>query len=111
MTSVTASAGVDASIQVATAVGAGVAYKVCAAIGLVSLVYAVFTVRSPEKTAQVVTTEEAGRQSQGACALAQDAQALHAPVLAKAKAAKAAHAAKAAQGVPAVESALQATEA
>ena len=80
----------------------------CAAIGLVSLVYAVFTVRSPKKTAQVVTTEEAGCQSQGACALAQDAQALHAPVLAKAKAAKAA---KAAQGVPAVESALQATEA
>lgn len=77
----------------------------CAAIGLVSLVYAVFTVRSPKKTAQVVTTEEAGCQSQGACALAQDAQALHAPVLAKAKAAKAA------QGVPAVESALQATEA
>ena len=46
MTSVTASAGVDASIQVATAVGAGVAYKVCAAIGLVSLIYAIFSVRA-----------------------------------------------------------------
>lgn len=46
MTSVTASAGVDASIQVATAIGAGVAYKVCAAIGLVSLIYAVFSVRA-----------------------------------------------------------------
>ena len=45
MTSVTASAGVDASIQVATAVGAGVAYKVCAAIGLVSLICAIFSVR------------------------------------------------------------------
>ena len=50
MTSVTASAGVDASIQVATAVGAGVAYKVCAAIGLVSLIYAIFSVRT-KKTA------------------------------------------------------------
>ena len=50
MTSVTASAGVDASIQVATAVGAGVAYKVCAAIGLVSLICAIFSVRT-KKTA------------------------------------------------------------
>ena len=51
MTSVTASAGVDASIQVATAVGAGVAYKVCAAIGLVSLIYAIFSVRTSKKAA------------------------------------------------------------
>ena len=50
MTGVTASAGVDASIQVATAVGAGVAYKVCAAIGLVSLICAIFSVRT-KKTA------------------------------------------------------------
>jgi len=50
MTSVTASAGVDTSIQVATAVGAGVAYKVCAAIGLVSLICAIFSVRT-KKTA------------------------------------------------------------
>ncbi|MEE1480149.1 MAG: hypothetical protein UF068_05920, partial [Slackia isoflavoniconvertens] len=50
MTSVTASAGVDVSIQVATAVGAGVAYKVCAAIGLVSLICAIFSVRT-KKTA------------------------------------------------------------
>ena len=50
MTSVTASAGVDASTQVATAVGAGVAYKVCAAIGLVSLICAIFSVRT-KKTA------------------------------------------------------------
>lgn len=50
MTSVTASAGVDASIQVATAVGAGVAYKVCAAIGLVSFICAIFSVRT-KKTA------------------------------------------------------------
>ena len=73
MTSVTAFASVDASIQVATAVGAGVAYKVCAAIGLASLVYAVFTVRSPKKSAQVVVAEEASRQPQGACALTQEA--------------------------------------
>ena len=51
MTSVTASAGVDASIQVATTVGAGVAYKVCAAIGLVSLIYAIFSVRPSKKAA------------------------------------------------------------
>ena len=39
-----------ANIQVATAVGAGVAYKVCAAIGLVSLICAIFSVRT-KKTA------------------------------------------------------------
>ncbi|MDO5335468.1 MAG: hypothetical protein Q4F23_05300 [Coriobacteriia bacterium] len=51
MTSVTASAGVDASVQVATAIGAGVAYKVCAAIGLVALVYAIVSVRPSKKAA------------------------------------------------------------
>ena len=51
MTSVTASASTSASIQVATATGAGVAYKVCAAIGLVSLIYAIVSVRPSKKTA------------------------------------------------------------
>ena len=51
MTSVTASAGADASIQVATAMGAGVAYKVCAAIGLVSLIYAIVSVRPSKRGA------------------------------------------------------------
>lgn len=49
MTSVTATAGADASLQVATAIGAGVAYKVCAAIGLVSLIYALFSIRPSKK--------------------------------------------------------------
>ena len=39
-----------AAETVATAVGAGVAYKVCAAIGLVSLICAIFSVRT-KKTA------------------------------------------------------------
>lgn len=51
MTSVTASASASAGIQVATATGAGVAYKVCAAIGLVSLIYAIVSVRPSKKTA------------------------------------------------------------
>ena len=51
MTSVTASAGVDMGIQAATAVGAGVAYKVCAVIGLVSLIYCIFSVRPSKKRA------------------------------------------------------------
>ena len=38
------------ALKVATAVGAGVAYKVCAAIGLVSLICAIFSVRT-KKTA------------------------------------------------------------
>lgn len=50
MTSVTSTAGADASLQVATAVGAGVAYKVCAAIGLISLIYAVFSIRPSKQT-------------------------------------------------------------
>ena len=50
MTSVTSTAGADASLQVATAVGAGVAYKVCAAIGLISLIYAVFNIRPSKQT-------------------------------------------------------------
>ena len=50
MTSVTSTVGVDASLQVATAVGASVAYKVCAAIGLVSLIYAVFSIRPSKQT-------------------------------------------------------------
>lgn len=49
MTSVTATAGADASLQVATAIGAGVAYKVCAAIGLVSLIYALISIRPSKK--------------------------------------------------------------
>ena len=50
MTSVTSTVGVDASLQVATAVGASVAYKVCAAIGLVSLIYAIFSIRPSKQT-------------------------------------------------------------
>ena len=50
MTSVTSTVGADASLQVATAVGASVAYKVCAAIGLVSLIYAVFSIRPSKQT-------------------------------------------------------------
>lgn len=49
MTSVTATAGADAGLQVATAIGAGVAYKVCAAIGLVSLIYALISIRPSKK--------------------------------------------------------------
>ena len=56
MTSVTTTAGADASLQVATAIGAGVAYKVCAAIGFVSLIYALISIR-PSKKAPVQSKE------------------------------------------------------
>ncbi len=105
MASVTASAGVDASIQVAAAVGAGVAYKVCAAIGLVSLVYAVFTVRS-SKSAEVkeaeISTRERDKKTLVQGSPMMDAEALHAPVLSKA--------AMVAHGAQVVEPALQAAE-
>lgn len=50
MTSVTGSADAAMGLQAATAFGAGVAYKVCAAIGLVSLIYCIVSVRPPKKT-------------------------------------------------------------
>lgn len=51
MTSVTASADAGLGLQAATALGAGVAYKVCAAIGLVSLIYCIVSVRPSKKPA------------------------------------------------------------
>jgi len=52
MTSVTAGGtAAGATLQAATATGAGVAYKVCAAIGLVSLVYCIVAVRPAKRKA------------------------------------------------------------
>ena len=52
MTSVTAGGtAAGATLQAATTAGAGVAYKVCAAIGLVSLVYCIVAVRPVKRKA------------------------------------------------------------
>ena len=51
MTSVTSTAGADASLQVATAVGAGVAYKSMCGYRLDFLIYAVFSIQPSKQHA------------------------------------------------------------
>ena len=89
MTTVTAS-GVAAGsgIEVATAAGAGVAYKVCAAIGLVSLIYCIVAVRPAKRkgaesvVAPAVAAEKPAASAAKADSCAATNEGISAPALA-----------------------------